>query len=446
MLPSCVVARLRKSSSTHTTTTSVANSHTTTALQQQFAAMSDICVLCSKSVGQGSDAISCYGVCGNHYHHTCLTASDKQYKKSVFQYLSLIPNLHWYCNDCVAFTLDGAFNGILDRLKECAKHATVIGAALTNTPHAANAVSTSSEQQNMHQQQQQLPAHTPCTVQNQPNAAIALSQSESMDTDNTDNIDTTKSDQSYASTLVQGGTVQVQTNPLKRKLASNDGGMKRLRSDNDPRTPQNGSINSKSAINSRNLAGSSKTHQITASSLEHHVLLRPKPKLNVTETPNVSNHRYLYVSPFEPDTSETDIMDHLNIQPKLKGFLGDIKCTKLLSNKKKSTSVSFVSFKVAVPANLFERFTDSSIWPTTLSITEFVDKKDVPLRSTQKNQRQGKKPPKHKLNKVPLMTQKDPQTRESKPRHAQHPNMIDPQQFVQMCTLLHQMCNLPNRR
>lgn len=52
-------------------------------------------------------------------------------------------------------------------------------------------------------------------------------------------------------------------------------------------------------------------------------------------------------------------------------------CIKLVSNKTKANKISFVSFKLEVPADDFEKFVDANIWPNGITVKEFVDSKPV---------------------------------------------------------------------
>lgn len=139
-----------------------------------------------------------------------------------------------------------------------------------------------------------------------------------------------------------------------------------MRSNGNPRAPINVNINPKHTlpvrVNPDSPLASGISHSNTRSAPGSLVISQSEKR-----GPTTSNDRYIYITPFQPSTSEMDIMDHLS-EPKLRGCLEDIRCMKLLSSKRKSESLSFVSFKVAVPAQLFDRFIDSSIWPTTLLI------------------------------------------------------------------------------
>lgn len=66
-----------------------------------------------------SDSIDCYGFCGHKYHFTCVSKNNSSYKKAIIPYLVNIPNLQWYCNDCLSLTFNGTFNGILSKLNKC---------------------------------------------------------------------------------------------------------------------------------------------------------------------------------------------------------------------------------------------------------------------------------------------------------------------------------------
>lgn len=66
-----------------------------------------------------TDRIECYGFCGKKFHFSCIAESNKSYKKKILSFSIEIPNFQWYCNDCIPFTINGTYSGILHNLNSC---------------------------------------------------------------------------------------------------------------------------------------------------------------------------------------------------------------------------------------------------------------------------------------------------------------------------------------
>lgn len=59
---------------------------------------------CSKCLLQFVDtdsSLKCRGLCGNHFHLSCLSSTNKAYKKALIKSLKDIPNLLWFCDACL---------------------------------------------------------------------------------------------------------------------------------------------------------------------------------------------------------------------------------------------------------------------------------------------------------------------------------------------------------
>lgn len=59
------------------------------------------CATCTLEIIPKHDTLKCRGICGNHFHLTCLSSVNKAYKKTIIAALINIPNLLWFCNDCL---------------------------------------------------------------------------------------------------------------------------------------------------------------------------------------------------------------------------------------------------------------------------------------------------------------------------------------------------------
>jgi hypothetical protein len=81
--------------------------------------------------------------------------------------------------------------------------------------------------------------------------------------------------------------------------------------------------------------------------------------------------KWLYISMLHPATKEISIVKLLSTA--LKSALTDFNCVKLVS--KNMPTPTFISFKIGMPDDLFERSMDPIIWPSGVAIREIVDRR-----------------------------------------------------------------------
>lgn len=88
--------------------------------------------------------------------------------------------------------------------------------------------------------------------------------------------------------------------------------------------------------------------------------------------------RSIYVTPFVSTATPADIMNILKSNDDLKHIVPNIVCTKLASERKK---VSFVSFKLDVPRHHYDIIVNPAIWRTNgkdeITVKDFIDKRAI---------------------------------------------------------------------
>lgn len=94
--------------------------------------------------------------------------------------------------------------------------------------------------------------------------------------------------------------------------------------------------------------------------------------------------RCIYVTNFKPTTNEVHIIDYLNKKDDISGFIEKIDCKKLVPAWKRIDELTFVSFKITVPAECFDMIVDHGFWPLGVEVKEFVVQ-DKPKRSSKNN-------------------------------------------------------------
>ncbi|XP_055308676.1 uncharacterized protein LOC129572691 [Sitodiplosis mosellana] len=80
--------------------------------------------------------------------------------------------------------------------------------------------------------------------------------------------------------------------------------------------------------------------------------------------------RSIYLTEFLPTTEPADIINHLNSIETVRPLTSDFKITKLVKKDNKM-ELSFVSFKLDVPRQHFDKVIAAGIWPKKIKATEF---------------------------------------------------------------------------
>lgn len=359
--------------------------------------MDDCCADCDEIIDVNGDSISCNGVCGKKYHFACISNTNKHYKKNIVQFLLQIPNLHWYCNNCLPYTLEGAFSGVLHRLNECSVAIDSINKPIHQLQQCASNTSLSSSlaptqtpvrniqqlarlKQRQQQQQQSTSTSSHSAIasqtttehhpeQQQPYSdlnVLALDSTES----NTEAI-VTDSDSAHSIMIVDEPNEQFSTqgeqlsglSNNKRKISPHTQVGKRIKPITTPLS------------NLVHLANSKKQ--------------TPATNQNKNNNNTAANHRSVYITRFKPITKPSDILLHVSKINGLEDNSHKIDCTKLVSNSKKSRNLSFVSFKLLVPPELYGIIVNPLHWPSSIKITDFTERQKPRPQPSQPTKKQG---------------------------------------------------------
>ena len=95
---------------------------------------------------------------------------------------------------------------------------------------------------------------------------------------------------------------------------------------------------------------------------------------NAAVEPTTVLSRSIYVSRFNPATETSHIMDQLNQSEILKPLTKEFTITKLVKRRKPKVPVTWVSFKVEVPRQHFDKVTAENVWPRGVTAVEFFTK------------------------------------------------------------------------
>lgn len=303
------------------------------------------CAECKENLQLKDNRIECYGFCGKKFHFSCISKTNKAYKKHVMTLLIEIPNFQWYCDDCIPHTINGTYNGILQNINSCVNILTntvngqqldngSISTFCTQSTSPANGISTVQPFQTQTQIQTQIQTgFQDSNIQNVNTADSQSNSSESVANTSTISIDMTPDELSNADFV---------TVNAKRKLSPSIENAKRRKS--NVHFPSQGSqLGDFVAVN--------------------------KTQINTTD--KNENSRCIYVTPFKPTTESSEIMSHLKSFGFIREFADKINCVKLISDKVNPNKLSFVSFKIFVPDEHFNVVSDQSIWPQGISVKEF---------------------------------------------------------------------------
>lgn len=80
----------------------------------------------------------------------------------------------------------------------------------------------------------------------------------------------------------------------------------------------------------------------------------------------------IFVSRLNPKTTVDDVLKFLT-DSKIINDTTDVHCVRLVPKDKDTSELSFVSFKLAVPKDLYDIILDPNIWPGQVALREFVD-------------------------------------------------------------------------
>jgi hypothetical protein len=81
----------------------------------------------------------------------------------------------------------------------------------------------------------------------------------------------------------------------------------------------------------------------------------------------------IYLSQLEPSTEPKDVIEYL-MDSKFINNDSVVKCIKLVSPKIDSVSFTYVSFKLDVPNELYDKLVNPSTWPKSVAVRDFVHK------------------------------------------------------------------------
>ena len=124
--------------------------------------------------------------------------------------------------------------------------------------------------------------------------------------------------------------------------------------------------------NSLNKYESSEINQADAGKPKHNT---PDFKQSTEKSHTISSgfvtRRDVYVSNFHPSVTEEEVVDYL-VEKNVISSSEEVSCKKLVSPNVSLAFVSFVSFKMTVSSEVFQKVVNNELWPDGVTAREFV--------------------------------------------------------------------------
>lgn len=323
------------------------------------------CKHCDIKLKPKDEKIACYGFCNSVFHFSCIAKENNNYKKGILKTLADIPNLQWYCNDCLQHTIDGVHVSVLR----------IVQSMFTSAIDANKPMQNVSPSETLLTQQATSTFSNASDLSDPAHSVIVNDENSSESTDTTVQTDSflnnTSNDDDKMETCNSDNEAIVSTvSPDKSTLSNEIPSQKKRKRARSLSPSSSFNFNSNTSDITQKIAlRPSKTSQLSDLVLDRQATVNNSSKLNTTA------RKSIYISPFLPETEPTDIIGHLNKNASIRDIIMSTNCIKLVSNKTKANKISFVSFKLEVPANDFEKFADVNLWPNGVTVKEFVDNK-----------------------------------------------------------------------
>lgn len=273
------------------------------------------CAKCALEISNKHDSLKCRGSCGKHFHLSCLTSANKAYKKALISALINIPNLLWFCDDCLP-NITATFSSHGNDTQPHAHNQTSQA-----NPSLADLVFNNEHDSNRSQHENNIQnSHAHIQPKTSLDSLVFINSAGS-----TDSVDLDGSIQMITDDIVTDAVDHVEANASKkRRLSTND----------DDNTVECQIPSAPSA-----------------------------PKFAST------NYRCIYLTPFKPSANEDDIIKY--IASKTRDATEVMSCKKLLPAKCNMNRISFISFKLTVHKEFYDVYFDSDFWPEGVKAEEF---------------------------------------------------------------------------
>lgn len=330
------------------------------------------CGTCVEPV-RGNDYLNCYGVCGRSFHFTCIADDDENraYKKLMQELLpkfpKKIPNFQWYCDTCLPLSV----NGIITTLSDCAGVLHSVKDWMANTPATLSVPGTSNGPMN---------SHSGTSIESSPNdTEMADAQGANNDGQHlvAPVVDLTEAD---------GPASRIETCPGARRK-------RKLTVDSDAQPMEAGGRLKVQRVDATDVQGTPGGASASNQSVKKRRSIFPTPK------PVTARGRTLYISGFKPSIEAQEITDFLR-DAKI-GDMDRITCTKLVSSYRKQRNLSYVSFKIWAPEDLYGLIADRKIWPRGITFREFLAREKSAAKAPPKHFLREERRSKHRVEEKP---------------------------------------------
>lgn len=271
------------------------------------------CTKCALEITTKHDSLKCRGICGNHFHLSCLSSANKAYKKALIAALLNIQNLLWFCDDCLP--------------------------NITDT----------------------FPSHGNDTQPHEHNQTFQTNQSlgdlvsiDPLDSFRSQHANDIENPDAQASTSLDNLVSSISTSSTDQ--VQQDGSIQMVIDDIETGSMEHAEINA----NKRRRLSNNDDDNATKG---------PIPSAPAAPKFSSTNYRCIYLTSFKPSASENDIIKY--IASKNRDSTEIMDCKKLLPAKCNLNRISFISFKLTVHKEFYGFYVDPKFWPNGVKAEEF---------------------------------------------------------------------------
>lgn len=293
------------------------------------------CKTCQEPVN--ANTLKCSGPCSESFHISCLASINTQYKNALTPYMNKIPNLLWFCDNCIPDPSNLPKHTAADLTNHLDSIKSFVDTILTTLNSS------------------QMPTHT--DTDSTPLATQHLN--ENIDNQSNGSFSTAESNEPMD---ILSPLFNVTTrNKNKRLLNQSPESSHRTKHSRVDDNVQQTQMAIETVI---------QNVQHVKSLADFIIVKKSAPATAPKITTKTNMIRSIYVSPFNPTSDPSVIMKHLEANENLKHIVPNIVCKRLASKNRRTT---FVSYKLDVPRHHFDIIVKPENWPMGLTIKEFID-------------------------------------------------------------------------
>lgn len=322
-----------------------------------------------------NNTLFCSGPCASPYHITCASAKKGQYKSTVVSSIKSIPNFRWFCNACLPLKMTTAEISaeLHDRLTEIKLFVDALLTPLTSSVlDPQNNASISARDEKIEVDDDDVAA-----LNGTFSSALSNEHIETVDKLTPPTDDLPPASQTPATSQPVLPTENINVTQRKNRIRARSLSPNAVPNAKQPKI--DGAFSGNSDLTDHFANPKEKTiadlvykpNLLTISDIVSKPIEKKSPVQSVTIKTNMV--RSIYISPFAPCTTASDVIAILEREADLKHIVPNVQCKKLVGRGQK---VRYASFKLDVRRDQFDIVMAAPIWKRTgndeFIISEFV--------------------------------------------------------------------------